>query len=284
MLSAEGTGKTIEKAIESALLELKAPREDVDIKILSEGGLFKKAKVQVTISDDAKEKYIKREKLREKIDEKFPEKEESKKENLKKIEETKSRTVEENYEILRDRLDNLKKERSEIKTGTVEDQVVKETVKEKEVKKEKVVDPIAFLQGFFKTLNKVVEITALEDDKFITYSVNGEDLGEVIGRRGEAYYALSKLFLAVIGKQEKKALLDIAGYREKREESLSAVAKRTADKVAKSGRYIKLEPMKPSERRIIHTALQDDDRVTTLSKGTEPHRYVIIFPKEYKDK
>lgn len=258
MLSAEGTGKTIEKAIESALLELKAPREDVDIKILSEGGLFKKAKVQVTISDDAKEKYIKREKLREKIDEKFPEKEESKKENLKKIEETKSRTV--------------------------EDQVVKETVKEKEVKKEKVVDPIAFLQGFFKTLNKVVEITALEDDKFITYSVNGEDLGEVIGRRGEAYYALSKLFLAVIGKQEKKALLDIAGYREKREESLSAVAKRTADKVAKSGRYIKLEPMKPSERRIIHTALQDDDRVTTLSKGTEPHRYVIIFPKEYKDK
>ena len=60
MYSAEGTGKTIEKAIESALFELKAPREDVDIKILSEGGLFKKAKVLVTISDDALPKYEKR--------------------------------------------------------------------------------------------------------------------------------------------------------------------------------------------------------------------------------
>lgn len=262
MLSAEGTGKTIEKAIESALLELKAPREDVDIKILSEGGLFKKAKVQVTISDDAKEKYIKREKIRKEVVVEEPIQEEKKEEVLAQ---------------------EKPKKKEPVKTQIVKEEIV---VEEKQPKKEKdkVVDPITFLQGFFKTLNKVVEITALEDDKFITYSVNGEDLGEVIGRRGEAYYALSKLFLAVIGKQEKKALLDIAGYREKREESLSAVAKRTADKVAKSGRYIKLEPMKPSERRIIHTALQDDDRVTTLSKGTEPHRYVIIFPKEYKDK
>lgn len=260
MLSAEGTGKTIEKAIESALLELKAPREDVDIKILSEGGLFKKAKVQVTISDEAKEKYIKREKIRKEAVVEEPIKEEKKKEVL---------------------VQEKPKKKEPAKTQIVKEEIV---VEEKQTKKEKVVDPITFLQGFFTTLNKEVEITALEDDKFITYSVNGEDLGEVIGRRGEAYYALSKLFLAVIGKQEKKALLDIAGYREKREESLSAVAKRTADKVAKSGRYIKLEPMKPSERRIIHTALQDDDRVTTLSKGTEPHRYVIIFPKEYKDK
>ncbi len=260
MLSAEGTGKTIEKAIESALLELKAPREDVDIKILSEGGLFKKAKVQVTISDDAKEKYIKREKIRKEAVVEEPIKEEKKEEVLAQ---------------------EKPKKKEPAKTQIVKEEIV---VEEKQTKKEKVVDPITFLQGFFKALNKEVEITTLEDDKFITYSVNGEDLGEVIGRRGETYYAISKLFLAVIGKQEKKALLDIAGYREKREESLSAVAKRTADKVAKSGRYIKLEPMKPSERRIIHTALQDDDRVTTLSKGTEPHRYVIIFPKEYKDK
>ena len=63
MLSAEGIGKNIEKAIENALIELKASREDVDIKILNEGGLFKKAKVLVTISDDAKEKYEKRRKF-----------------------------------------------------------------------------------------------------------------------------------------------------------------------------------------------------------------------------
>ena len=68
MFSAEGIGKTIEKAIENALLELKASREDVDIKILNEGGLFKKAKVLVTISDDAKSKYEKRESIRKKIE------------------------------------------------------------------------------------------------------------------------------------------------------------------------------------------------------------------------
>ena len=68
MFSAEGIGKTIEKAIENALLELKASREDVDIKILNEGGLFKKAKVLVTISDDAKRKYEKRKSNRREIE------------------------------------------------------------------------------------------------------------------------------------------------------------------------------------------------------------------------
>ena len=77
--------------------------------------------------------------------------------------------------------------------------------------------------------------------------------------------------------------MDVEGYREKRTESLRELAKRTANKVAKTGRYFKFEPMDPSERKIIHTALQDDDRVTTLSKGEEPHRYLIVFPKEYKD-
>ena len=68
MLQAEGTGKTIEKAIENALLELKAPREDVDIKILNEGGLFKKAKVLVSISKDVEEKYQAKSKKKEKIE------------------------------------------------------------------------------------------------------------------------------------------------------------------------------------------------------------------------
>lgn len=259
MLTAQGTGKTIEKAIEEALLQLKAPREDVDIKILSEGGLFKKAKVEVTISEDAKEKYIKRDVKRreEVVEEKLVETKPAEKTEKK---EPAPKQVEKKEEVKPAKTEKVKAE------------------------KEKVVEPIAFLQGFFKTLGKEVEITALEDDKYVTYSVSGEGLGGVVGRRGETYYAISKLLAAVIGRQEKKVLLDIDGYREKREESLAALAKRTADKVAKSGRYFKLEPMKPSERRIIHTALQDDDRVTTLSKGTEPRRYVIIFPKEYKEK
>lgn len=266
MLSVESTGKNIEKAIENALLELKAPREDVDIKILSEGGLFKKAKVQVSISADAIEKYQKKSQRRIIADEVEPE--EEPKAKVQKVEKTKK--VE-------------KPAKKEDKKPEEKTEPVKEKAEKKE-KKEKVLDPIEFLTGYFKVLGKDVTVDVTEEGDYRTYSVKGEDLGEAIGHRGEAYYALTTIFQAVTGKQEKRYLLDIDSYREKREESLQATAKRIADKVAKSGRYYKLEPMKPAERRIIHTALQDDDRVTTLSKGTEPKRFVIVFPKEYKDK
>ena len=82
---------------------------------------------------------------------------------------------------------------------------------------------------------------------------------------------------------DKKQVLDVCGYRQKRADSLKALANRMASKVIKSGRYAKLEPMDASERRIIHLALQDNAKVTTMSKGTEPKRYVMIFPTEYKD-
>ena len=257
MLSAEGIGKNIEKAIENALLELKAPREDVDIKILNEGGLFKKAKVLVTISDDAKEKYIK--------------KEEKKKASLEVKEEKKAEAKEKKQE------EPKKEKKKEIEK---EEQIsVQKQEEEKEDYLYKDISPITFLKGFFEAAGKDVVINESEDDKFITYSVEGENLGELIGHRGECFFAISRLLTAVCGKSEKKILLDIGGFREERAESLTALAKRVANKVAKSGRYAKLDPMNPSDRRIIHTALQDDQRVTTLSKGSEPYRYVIIFPK-----
>ncbi len=259
MLSVEATGKNIEQAIENALLELKAPREDVDIKILNEGGLFKKAKVLVSISEDAKERYEKRKKIIADIEDEeikpLPKKEEIK-ENISQVE------VKEEVEEMVQEVKNSKKSTQE----------------------EKVIDPLVFLQGYFKAMGKSVEIKVEEDDKYKTFSVEGEDLGEAIGHRGEAFYALHNILQTVAGKQEKRILLDVDNYRAKREESLIATAQRIAKKVAKSGRYYKLEPMKPAERRVIHSALADDDSVTTLSKGTEPHRYVIIFPKEYKDR
>ncbi len=263
MLSVEATGKNIEQAIENALLELKAPREDVDIKILNEGGLFKKAKVLVSISEDAKEKYQKRASKRIVADE-FEE--EVEKEVKKEPIQVKIQEVEKAEEL-----------QKEEKPAVEEDP--KKTKKE-----EKTVEPLEFLQGYFKAMGKDVEIKTQEDEKYVTYSVEGDDLGEAIGHKGEAFYALTYLLQTVAGKTQKRILLDIDSYRLKREESLEATAKRIADKVAKSGRYFKLEPMKPAERRIIHAALADDDRVTTLSKGTDPRRYVIIFPKEYKDR
>lgn len=259
MISVEAVGKTIEKAIENALLELKAPREDVDIKILSEGGIFKKAKVLVSISEDALPKYEKHKKFVKQEQEKEVS-EEAKKETKK---------------IVKEELKEEKKEKKEkIKIAKKEEKEA-----EKEEKTSKYCDPEEFLSELFKILGKEVEISTLEQEKYITYMVNGENLGEVIGHRGEGYYALNTLLKQVSKKGDKKILLDIGAFKEKRAESLTQLAKRLANKVAKTGRFIKLDPMNPSDRRIVHTALQDDDRVTTLSKGSEPKRQVIIFPK-----
>lgn len=262
MFSAEGIGKNIEKAIENALLELKATREDVDIKILSEGGLFKKAKVLVTISEDAREKYQKKYKrVEEEKKEALKPQQEEKKEELKKVQE------------------KAKKEETKQASEQNQETNLATVAKEEPSKPEKIVDPCEFLKGLFEVAGKDVAITRDEDEKYIHINIEGQDLGDMIGYRGDCFYAISRLVTALSGKQSKKILLDIGGYKEKRAESLTALAKRTAAKVAKSGRYIKLQPMNPSDRRIIHTALQDDNRVTTLSKGTEPHRYVIVFPK-----
>ena len=275
MYSCEGIGKTIEKAIENALLELKAPREDVDIKIISEGGLFKKAKVVVSISEDAIEKYQKRDEKRR--NEKIKEKKESEKNE-------KSEDKDEDIEEL-DKQEKKEKKEKEKKVKKETKQKEKEEKKEQEEKKEeqkekknKEIDALEFLKGFFEKAGKTVEIQVSEDEKYITYTVIGEELGELIGHRGESFYAISRLVNAVCH-SDKKILLDIGGFREKRAESLTELAYRIANKVAKSGRYYRLDPMNPSDRRIIHTALQNDDRVTTLSKGVEPKRYVIVFPK-----
>ena len=261
MLSAEGIGKNIEKAIENALLELKASREDVDIKILSEGGLFKKAKVVVTISEDAREKYEKK----------------TKKE-LKNLDE--STKKEENINVEKENIVEDVVEKTEESKPKIKQESTEEKIEKPKLEKEKTVDVLNFLKGLFEKAGKTVEINIKDDDKYITYSVVGEDLGDMIGHRGECYYAISKLLSVMNNDNDKKILLDIGGFKEKRAESLTALAKRMANKVIKTGRYVKLDPMNPSDRRIIHTALQDNDKVTTLSKGTEPHRYVIIFPKE----
>lgn len=283
MYSAEGTGKTIEKAIENALFELKATREDVDIKIINEGGLFKKAKVVVTISEDARAKYEKVNKIakEEKAEEiakkeaEIAEKEEAKKEKAEAKQEKKETKAEIKAETKKEKA--AKKEEKKIEEDDEDD----DEIIEKPIKN---IAPEEFLKNFFEKAGKEVTISITEDESYRTYHVDGENLGEMIGHRGECFYAISRLVAAVVGKQDKKLLIDIGDYREKRKEGLTQLALRSASKVAKSGRYLKLEPMNPSDRRIIHTALQNDDRVTTLSKGTEPHRFVIIFPKEYDEK
>lgn len=275
MRSCEGTGKNIEQAINNALLELKASREDVDIKILSEGGFLKKAKVLVSISEDALDKYEKREKFREEL--------------------TKEEPADEDFAevFVKQKIEKVEampeKKNGGVKIFTDEEYIVSTpAVKEENETKEKQERKLTaeeFLQGVLKSLELEGTVERTEDERFVRYHLSGENLNDLIGHHGECMLSLSYLMSLVCKSEGKKrVVLDIENYREKRKESLTALAKRIADKVAKSGRYYKFEPMDASERKIIHTALQDDDRVTTLSKGEEPRRYLMVFPREYKDR
>ena len=259
MLEVEATGKNIEQAINNALFELKAIREDVDIKILSEGGLFKKAKVKVSISADAVEKYQKK---------------------TTPVVEVEQPKEEEKVEIQPEKEEPVQVEE---KTEQPKEEVVEEKKHPLPKKEVETIDPEVFLKGLFESYCKEVQIEKFETEDLIKYSVTGEGLNELIGYRGETLFSISYLTSIVAGKQGKRVVVDIENYREKRETTLKELALRIAGKVAKSGRYQKLEPMEPSERRIIHLALQDNDKVTTMSKGTEPNRYVIVFPREYKE-
>lgn len=121
------------------------------------------------------------------------------------------------------------------------------------------------------------EVTENENGCNIT--LDGEGLGFIIGRRGDTLDALQYLTGLVANRVDNtyyRVTLDISGYREKREQALVRLARRLGGQVSRTGRRQSLEPMNPYERRIIHTAVQDMDGVTSWSVGSEPNRHVVI--------
>ncbi|MGE4271849.1 MAG: RNA-binding cell elongation regulator Jag/EloR [Desulfitobacterium sp.] len=117
-------------------------------------------------------------------------------------------------------------------------------------------------------------------------NITGEELGILIGRRGDTLEALQYLTNLAVSKQlsEKvRIIVDVEGYRQRREETLVRLAKRLSDKVKRTGTRVVLEPMNPHERRIIHTALQEETHISTFSEGEEPNRKVVISLKRTKE-
>lgn len=127
-----------------------------------------------------------------------------------------------------------------------------------------------------------VTFSAVQKGEATIIRLDGEKLGALIGRRGETMESLSYLASLVANRLEGdyiKLGLDVAGYRDKRESDLTALAQRIGAKVRKTGRSFAMEPMNPYERRILHATLQDNPYVTTHSEGEEPNRRVVITPK-----
>lgn len=150
------------------------------------------------------------------------------------------------------------------------------------------IDPIEdavlrFLSPVFDALDTHPLVRMEENDKEIRINIDGDHVGLLIGRRGDTLRALQLLLSVVIHREvktNKRVLLDIADYKVRRAESLEGLAKRMADKARKSGRKVRLDPMNPAERRLVHLALEKEPGVTTYSEGKDPYRRIVVLPEE----
>lgn len=236
--------KNVEKAIELGLEELGLNQEDVDIKILDQGGLFRKAKVEIIYDGTEDESGSESKEIETKKQEKKLEKQE------KKVEK-----------------DAEKQEKKERKEEYGEKEIIKVCED--------------FLEGLFKNMQVDAEISCEKKDDNITFNANGEMVNRLIGKRGETMNAIQEILSIVArnaGNRDFRVYFDVEDYKARREETLIALAKRTASKAVKIGKPIKLDNMSAYERKIIHTALQEFDGVTTKSEGEEPNRHLVVIP------
>jgi spoIIIJ-associated protein len=259
-----GVAATIEEARKMAIENLNAPVEaDVKVEIVTFPkkkvlGLFGGADAQVkAYYDDGKEEKKVSKPQPKKEEKKEPKKTEAKKPQPKK--EVKKEAPKQ----------EVKKEAAAIDLSTIE---AKET------------PATAYLKSILEGMDFTgVSVTAKETDEDIYFEiVCEEDYGNIIGRRGETLDALQYLTRLFVNRSEnnnKRVALNVGDYRSRREETLKALAKRQANRVLKYSRSTALEPMNPYERRIIHTAIQEIEGVTSHSVGEGDRRRVVITPE-----
>ena len=152
--------------------------------------------------------------------------------------------------------------------------------------KDSVEDKVAvFLNEVLAAMNLEAEVKVSfnKDDKEMDVEIAGDDMGILIGKRGQTLDSLQYLASLVCNKESEdyiRVKVDTENYRERRKDTLENLAKNMAFKVKRTKRPVSLEPMNPYERRVIHSALQDDKYVTTHSEGEEPFRHVVVTLKK----
>ena len=285
MKELEVVGKNVDQAIKNGLLQLGKSREDVDIKILETGGLFKKAKV-VLAYDDAENdiatlplengKPVEVDNTPETVDIG------AKKVDLPIVNETTEDTKQENNENYNEEtVDNNGKNKNEVENEVVENK----EISTKEDKQLKIVDTsrlkvkvVEFLEGLLTKFGVVGSVSCEEGVNELRFNVNGDNVGKLIGYRGETLNAIQFFLGGLKGAGEGKVrlYLDIEGYKDKRAEALVELANKMADKAEEIERNVHLDPMTPYERRIVHTALQNRTLVETESTGEGEKRHVVI--------
>lgn len=143
-----------------------------------------------------------------------------------------------------------------------------------------------FLNSVFEAMNLtvVIDIDYDEDNNSMNIDLSGDEMGVLIGKRGQTLDSLQYLVSLVVNRDVENYIhvkVDTENYRQRRKETLENLAKNIAYKVKRTKRPVSLEPMNPYERRIIHSALQNDKYVTTHSEGDEPFRHIVVVLKKY---
>ncbi len=279
MKSIEATGKKLNDAIQAGLAELGVTLDDVDVEILESGGFFKKAKVRLTV-------------LEEEYAEAAPavqsEAAPAQEERAEAVEAEAKPQPKQERRPKQDKPAEKKSERKEKKPYPP-----KKTLPPKEEKEyppateEQAAKAKAYVEGLLKVMNVEYEAVNVSIEKNVIKVDVDTQNAMVIGHRGETLDAIQVLTKrAIEGNDDKylRVVTDCQGYRAKRESSLISLARKTADKCVKRGRKIALEPMDSAQRKIIHSALTDDERVFTRSDGREPNRRVVIFPNRSRSR
>ena len=259
----EFKGKTVEEALTNASIELGVASTELDYEVIDKGS-------SGFLGIGAKQAVIKAKK-KEDNNEKAARLDNAAANNAAKKDN-------------KEKKDN-KKEADNVKDDITEEISAKQTEKVVENKDEIIKNTYAYLDELFKAMKIETKVTIDFDDSNNNMNINleGPEMGILIGKRGQTLDSLQYLISLFVNKESKayiRVKLDTENYRARRKETLENLAKNIAFKVKRSRRSVTLEPMNPYERRIIHSALQNDRYVSTRSEGEEPYRKVVIYLKK----
>lgn len=281
MSSVEKYGVDVEEAVKYALQDLRLSRDEVEVEILEEpsrgflGIGAKLARVKVTKKEPVVEE-VKEEPVVEEVSEAVSEPAQTvdKKENTEKPRPHKK----EGRNRKRNNKNRNKSHREEVPSDLNIDTVKIEDLTEVEEHK-----ALSFIKEITQEMGLDLNIKARVGEDMVHLEIMGKDSGTVIGKRGATLDAIQYLTSLVVNKDSDKyikVVVDAENYRSKRQRTLEALANRLASKVERTRKYVKLEPMNPYERKIIHATLQKNSNVVTRSEGEEPYRRVIIDLKK----
>ena len=268
----EKWGTDVDTAVQLALADLKLTIDEVDVTVLEEPsrGFFgigsKLALVRVEQKKPAKPETVPVPEKKEKPQQVQPEKVKSEKtERTERTETPRNKKESSNKK-------HSKKEREPIAP-------VIETIPDEELTVCEDHVALKFLEEVTKEMGLILDITAKTGADSLYIDIQGKDSGTIIGKRGQTLDAIQYLTSLVVNKENQnytRVVVDAENYRSKREKTLENLALKLAGKVARTKRSIKLEPMNPYERKVIHATLQNHPQVTTRSEGKDPYRRVII--------